>query len=63
MISTISINKFLDTITIEEGLVVLIGFKKQAVTSKIPYVFDSKLLAENYLNESKKTNEKIYQKT
>lgn len=63
MINPTDINKLLSNISIKDGLVVLLGFKKQKIPGNIPYVFDKDLDVKDFLQENKKEERKALSKT
>ena len=58
MISSIDISTLLTTISLKDGLVVLLGFQRQKISNSIPYVFDTDLSVDDFLQENKKEERK-----
>ncbi|ERF61864.1 hypothetical protein HMPREF1325_1889, partial [Treponema socranskii subsp. socranskii VPI DR56BR1116 = ATCC 35536] len=62
MIKDIDYSGLLENTSINKGLIVLTGFKKQPISSAISYVFESEVNADEYLQENKKERRRILSK-
>ena len=62
MIKDIDNSRLLENTSINKGLIVLTGLKKQPISSAISYVFESEVNADEYLQENKEEKRRILSK-